>query len=81
MNFVHTPDIIGGNSGSPVVNTAGEFVGIIFDGNIQSLVADLVYEDVQSRAVSVDARGIIEAMKKVYDAEALVAELMNGRRS
>ena len=80
FNFVHTPDIIGGNSGSPVVNTKGEFVGIIFDGNIQSLVGDFAYEDVQARAISVDCRAIVEAMKKIYGADALVAELFAGKR-
>ncbi|MEX2045286.1 MAG: S46 family peptidase, partial [Opitutus sp.] len=81
FNFVHTPDTTGGNSGSPVVNTAGEFVGIIFDGNIQSLAGDFAYEDVQARTISVDSRGIIEAMKKIYGLDALVAELMAGKRS
>lgn len=80
FNFVHTPDIIGGNSGSPVVNTAAEFVGIIFDGNLQSLVGDFAYEDVQARALSVDSRGILEALRKVYGVDALVAELVNGKR-
>jgi hypothetical protein len=80
FNFVHTPDIIGGNSGSPVVNTRGEFVGIIFDGNLPSLVLDFAYEDVRARAISVDGRGIIEALRKVYAADDLVAELLAGRR-
>ncbi len=75
FNFVCTADIIGGNSGSPVVNRAGELVGLIFDGNIQSLVLDVAYDDRQSRAVSVDAAGILAALRTVYKAETIVAEL------
>jgi len=75
LNYVSTADIIGGNSGSPTVNKAGEVVGIIFDGNIQSLVLNFYYDNRQARAVQVDSRGIIEALRKIYGADALANEL------
>jgi hypothetical protein len=76
FNFVHTNDIIGGNSGSPVVNRAGEFVGIVFDGNIQSLAWNYAFDMEEARSTSVDAAAILEALRKVYEAEALVNELL-----
>ncbi len=76
FNFVSTADTIGGNSGSPVLNRAGELVGINFDRNRHGLVRNFVYTDEQARHIAVHSRGVLEALRTLYDAQALVEELM-----
>ena len=80
LNFVSTADIIGGNSGSPVINTDLELVGVVFDGNIESLPGDYIYLPETNRAVTVDAVGMMEALEHIYRAERLVEELRAGAR-
>lgn len=75
LNFVCTADIIGGNSGSPVVDREGKLVGLIFDGNIQSLTSDYLYTDQQARAVSVSGVGIKEALRSIYGASELADQI------
>jgi S1-C subfamily serine protease len=75
LNFASTDDIIGGNSGSPVIGRNGEVIGVIFDGNIQSLGGDYGYDAAVNRAVAVDVTGIIEALKHIYHADRVVNEL------
>ena len=79
LNFVTTNDIIGGNSGSPVVNRQGELVGLIFDGNIESLVGSFVYAEETNRAVAVHSAAIVQALRKLYDAGPLADEIVNAR--
>jgi len=75
FNFVTTADCVGGNSGSPVINRNGEFVGILFDGNSQSLSWDYLYSNKQGRSVAVGSRAILESLQRVYQLPALVNEL------
>jgi hypothetical protein len=79
LDFVSTADSIGGNSGSPIVNTKGELVGINFDRNMQGLGRNFYYSEVGMRQIAVDARGIIHALRIVYGADALADELV-GRK-
>jgi hypothetical protein len=80
INFVATNDITGGNSGSPVIDREGRIVGIAFDGNIEQLPNEFVYRTELGRTVSVHSAGILEALRSVYQAQALVDELLGSRR-
>jgi hypothetical protein len=79
FNFVATTDIVGGNSGSPVLNRRGELVGLVFDGNLASLAIGFAYDDATARAVHVAAPIMLESLRAIYGASALVAEIENGR--
>jgi len=78
FNFVSTDDIIGGNSGSPTINKEGELIGLIFDGNIQSLVGNFIYDESVNRAISVDVRAMTEVLRKVFEANQIADELTKG---
>lgn len=80
LDLVATNDIIGGNSGSPMINTAGQVVGLIFDGNIESLPGDFIYATETNRAVAVHSAGILEALRHLYRTTRIVAELEAARR-
>jgi S1-C subfamily serine protease len=75
MNFSTTNDVVGGNSGSPVVNREGQIVGLIFDGNIFSLGGTYGYDAETNRSVAVDSRALIEGLRKVYHADRLANEI------
>lgn len=75
LDFVSTCDVVGGNSGSPVVNLKGELVGLIFDGDIESLVGDFIYNEENNRSVAVDSAAILQALRDIYQAGPLADEL------
>ncbi len=78
FNFVSTNDVVGGNSGSPVINKDAEVVGVSFDGNIQSLAGDFIYDPEVNRSVGVHSAGMLEAIKDLYEFERLAEELESG---
>jgi hypothetical protein len=80
LDFVSTSDIIGGNSGSAVINRAGQIVGLIFDGNLESLPGDFIFTTETNRAVAVHSAGILEALRIIYGASRIVSELQAARR-
>jgi hypothetical protein len=79
FNFVNTCDVVGGNSGSPIINKDAEIVGVAFDGNIQSLAGDFIYDPEVNRTVGVHSAGMLEAIKNLYEFERLAEELANGK--
>jgi hypothetical protein len=76
LDFVTTNDVVGGNSGSPVINSKAEIVGLVFDGNIESLIGDFIYDGATNRTVAVHTAAMTEALRKLFNASALVGELL-----
>jgi hypothetical protein len=76
LDFVTTNDVVGGNSGSPVINSKAEIVGLVFDGNIESLLGDFIYDGATNRTVAVHTAAMTEALRKLFNASALVGELL-----
>ncbi len=79
LNFVSTADIIGGNSGSPLINKNLEVVGLAFDGNIESLPGNFIFDDTKNRTVAVHSAGMLEALQDIYKADRMVKELVSGK--
>jgi hypothetical protein len=79
LNFISTNDIVGGNSGSAVLNKNAEIVGLAFDGNIESLPSNFIYTTEANRTVCVSALGMIEAIRDLYKANHLSNEIINGK--
>jgi hypothetical protein len=79
LDFVSTNDIIGGNSGSPVVNKDLQVVGLVFDGNIESLPGNFIFDDTKNRTVSVHSSGLIEGMEKIYRIDRIAKEMRFGK--
>jgi len=79
VNFITDIDVIGGQSGSPIVNKAGEFVGVAFDGNLESIIGNFIFMPETNRSITVAAEGIIQALRDIYQADRLLREIENNK--